>query len=67
MLLLYLLVSVCEILAEESLCLVDLEEDALELLELFRITSVGSDRCDFLSDGKYSLELKLKVFPKGVT
>ena len=41
---LYLLISVSEILAEESLCLVDLKEDALELLELFRITSVSSDR-----------------------
>lgn len=62
-----LLVPIREILIEEALSLIDLKEYALELLELFRIRSVGADLSGLLADSEDSVEVHFQVLPQSVT
>ena len=64
---LILLVSIGEILLKQVLCLIELEEDALKLLKLLGVRSIGGHLSGLLADGKYAVELRLQVLPETIS
>jgi len=64
---LILLVSICEILIEQVLCLIELKEDALKLLQLLRVRSICAHLRSLLADGKDAVELHLQVLPETIS
>jgi hypothetical protein len=64
---LILLVSIGKILIEQVLGLIELEEDALKLLQLLGVGSIGAHLSGLLADGKYAVKLHLEVLPKAIS
>jgi hypothetical protein len=60
------LVAICKVLVEEAHSLIDFEKEALELLELLRIRSVGSHAGYLLACIENSLKFWLEILPERV-